>query len=69
MRELRCNSCQEVVIVLEVLLGQHHEYIDPDLYVCLACKKPVAGQLELDDKPRTEVRPYDFEIAAFPDGY
>ncbi len=66
MRELRCNSCQEVVIVLEVLLGNHHEFIDPDLYVCLQCHKPVAGQLELDGGPRTETRPYDPAFVQIP---
>ncbi len=68
MRRLRCKSCRELVQVTEVLFGQQQP-IDPDLYVCRTCKKPVAGQLELNDKPRTETRPYDFEIAAFPDGY
>ncbi len=66
MRWLRCNSCQETVGVTEVLLGKHHEYIDPDLYVCLQCHQPTEGQLELNDGPRTETRPHDPSIARIP---
>jgi len=66
MRWLTCQTCREEVGVTEVLLGQTHEYIDPDLYVCLQCHQPVAGQLELDKEPRTETRGYEPEMAQIP---
>ncbi len=62
MRWLRCNSCEESVGVYE----EPREYIDLDLYVCGQCLEPVAGQLELDQEPRTETRPYDPTIAQIP---
>ncbi len=62
MRWLTCQTCQETVGVIE----EPVDHIDPSLYVCGTCLEPVAGQLELDDKPRTEVRPYDPSIAAIP---
>jgi len=66
MRWLVCQTCHETVGVTEVLLGQTHEYIDPDLYVCLQCHRPVEGQLELDAGPRTETRPYDPAFVQIP---
>lgn len=59
-RELACTRCQALWDVIELPV----EHIDPDLYVCPECLRPVAGQLELERK--TDEHKYDPAIAAIP---
>ncbi len=64
MRRLRCIRCAETVKVDEIPC----EHIDPGLFVCGACHRPVeAPQLQLHEQ--TETRQYDPAVAAFPEGF
>ena len=65
-RPLDCTRCGNRWLVSEL----PRPFIDPDLFVCADCLRPVGAprQLELvaDGDARTEVREYDPDISAIP---